>query len=345
VSDLRVAVVGGGIAGLSVAAHLAAAGIDATVYERHLPGPGRVEAGYGIQLSPNATRLLHRLGLLIPDAVRVAAIDVMRWDGTPVSHAVLGQAAEARYGAPYLTTTRAALHKALTRPARHGHRCTAVVERQKGVELSLVDGATVLVDLVIGADGIHSAVRKALVDDRPRDSGLTVHRGLAPAVPRPDPVVRVWLGPQAHLVCYPVTPSGPWNVVAVAPAGVPVEKAFDGWHPEARAVLDAAGALASSTLRDRAPLTRWCTGRIALTGDAAHAMLPFAAQGANQAIEDAATLAMCLRGAGVPEALTRYEQRRIPRLARVADLVRSNVDGKPDPDRDWLYGYDAEGDT
>jgi salicylate hydroxylase len=153
-------------------------------------------------------------------------------------------------------------------------------------------------------------------------------------------VVRVWLGPAAHLVCYPVTPSGPWNVVAVAPDGL---TAFAGWHPEARAVLDGAAPLAPFPLQDRAPLGRWCTRRIALAGDAAHALLPFAAQGANQAIEDAATLAACLRGTAVPEALQRYERKRIPRLARVAALVKSNVDGTPDPDRDWLYGYDAGG--
>ncbi len=340
-SDLRVAVVGGGIAGLSVAAHLAAVGIGATVHERSLHSG---HAGWGIQLSPNATRLLHRLGVVIPDAVPIATIEVLRWDGAPVERTVVGG-----YGAPYLTTTRAALHRALAGPVRHGQRCLGVVEREDEVELRL-DGDRLPADLVVGADGIHSTVRRALVDDRPRASGLTVHRGLAAAVPRPDPVVRVWLGPRAHVVRYPVAPDGPWNVVAVAPAGVPVGTAFDGWHAEARTVLDGAGALVASALHDRAPLDRWCTARIALAGDAAHALLPFAAQGANQAIEDAATLAVCLRGAGpaeVPEALRRYQARRVPRLARVAALVASNVDStRPvDPDRGWLYGYDAEGEA
>jgi salicylate hydroxylase len=369
-----VAVVGGGIAGLTVAIMLARAGIDCTVHEQT---DHSGQAGAGIQLSPNGTRLLRHAGLAAPLAavsVRPAAIELRRWrDGTILHRTELGATGELRYGAPYYTLHRAALHRLLaTRvgTVRGEHRCVGVTEHPDGVELRFSDGSTSRADLVVGADGLHSVVRASLVADRPRVCGLTVHRGLVSAsalrgsVLSRDPSVRIWLGPGGHVVSYPVS-AGAWNLVAVLPTGTELSDAYGGWDPLVHNLLGATGRLTGAPLYERPVAPRWCTRRIVLVGDAAHALLPFGAQGANQAIEDAAALAVCLRGvaaAAVPDALLRYERLRVPRLARVAAMVDANrdshhlADGPRQRRRDdaarveragsdahaWLFGYDAE---
>jgi salicylate hydroxylase len=231
-------------------------------------------------------------------------------------------------------------------------RCVGVAEYPDRVELHFADGSATGADLVLGADGLHSVIRAVLATDPVRHSGLTVHRGLIHTVrvPElgPEPAVRVWLGRGRHVVCYPI--SARWvNVVAVLPDGIPDPVTGFPHPPEPlRSVLRAARRTTPWPLADRAPLDRWCTARVALLGDAAHPLLPFAAQGANQAVEDAATLAACLRAAppgpaGIAEALRRYQRIRIPRLARVAALVHENTAGdRVTGDRTWLYNYDAE---
>src|SRR5262249_33733302 len=138
-----------------------------------------------------------------------------------------------------------------------------------------------------------------------------------------------------HVVCYPI--SGGWvNLVAALPDPLSdLPAAFAGWHEDVGNLLAAAGPTTSWPLYDRAPLARWCTDRVALVGDAAHPLLPFGAQGANQAIEDAAALAACLRDCGpadVSDALRRYESVRVPRLARVSEMVQDNADNHHLPD-------------
>jgi salicylate hydroxylase len=329
---------------------LARAGFPVTVYEQ---AAELTEVGAGLQVSPNASRLLHRAGLaghLAVTAVRPTAIEVRRLpDNAILARTELGAAAVDRYGAPYYTVHRARLHSGLldrvTDPIRLRHRCVAITEQPDRVELRFADGSTAVADLVLGADGLHSVVRAALATDTVRRSSLTVHRGLIHTGDLgTEPAVRVWLGRGRHVVCYPISPDC-LNVVAVLPHAVP--DPLTGF-PDAPAALRAVLPKAATRwpLADRVPLLRWCTGRIALLGDAAHPLLPFAAQGANQAIEDAATLAACLRAAGpdaVPEALRRYERIRIPRVARVAALVHKNTTGEHvADDRSWLYGYDAE---
>jgi salicylate hydroxylase len=382
VSGIRIAVVGAGIGGLSVAAFLARAGIACAVYERAV---ALGEVGAGIQLSPNGSRLLHRAGLtthLRAAAIRPAAIEVRRWrDNGTVARTELGAACEAEYGAPYYTLHRSVLYRGLldlvtgTDPdaVRPGHRCVAVHEYPDRVDLRFADGSSAGADLVIGADGLHSVVRGALTGDGVRFAGLTVHRGLVRADRVPaltaESRVLIWLGPERHVVCYPVA-AGWVNVVAASgcrteagPGPDPLGSAFAGWHRAVREVLTEVDAWTRWPLYDAAPLARWRTRRIALVGDAAHPLLPLGAQGANQAVEDAAALAACLRSglADVPAALQRYERVRIPRLARVRAMVRDNTvnhhlpDGSrqrlrdgPMPAREslraraWLYGYDAE---
>ncbi|OLE28398.1 MAG: hypothetical protein AUG44_07470 [Actinobacteria bacterium 13_1_20CM_3_71_11] len=357
-TELSIAVVGAGIAGLSVAAFLARAGYPCTVYEQAVE---LTEVGAGIQVSPNGSVLLHRIGLaghLADAALRPEAIEQRSWHGGLVARTAPGTT----YGAPYYTLHRARLHAGLlgaAGPVLMRKRCTGIREHRDRVELRFADSSTADADLVVGADGLHSSVRRALVADEPRDSGLTVHRGLI-AVPA-EPTVTVWYGPGAHVVRYPI-PGGLVNVVAVL--GADADPTFAAWPAPVRALVARLDPTTRAPLYDRPPLARWHTDRIVLVGDAAHPLLPLGAQGASQAIEDAAALAACLRrwGAGeVPRALRRYERVRMPRLAQLATMVRDNTanhhlpDGTAQrmrdaawrraaasPTRSWLHGYDAE---
>jgi salicylate hydroxylase len=380
----RIAIVGAGIGGLAAAAALARHGLHCVVFEQS----ERFEhVGAGIQLSPNSTRLLDRLGLLqrlSGVATRPDAIEVHRWeDSALIGRTVLGATCEYVYGAPYLTLHRADLHAALldaARPAdlRTGLRLAKLVERHDDVELHFADGSSEWADLVIGADGIRSVVRGAVVPDEPSYTGLTVHRGLVPAGRvtgrATDPVVRIWLGPGRHCVAYPVHGGRTISFAAVTAEVVPawgaagsvcdLVDAYAGWHADVLGLLSRADAVTRWALIESAPLIRWCTDRIALLGDAAHPLLPLGAQGANQAIEDAFGLAAHLRAAApgsMPEALRRYQRLRMARVAAVMASVRRNTedhhlaDGPAQRSRDheapwarslerlaWLYSFDAE---
>ena len=358
------AVVGGGIAGLTAAAALTRSGVECAVFEQ----ASLVGDGAGIQLAPNATRLLHRLGVRLSDvAVRPEAVELRRWDsGELIARTELGAVCEARYGAPYYTLHRADLHRALAAlvdTVSLGRRCVAVTEHADRVALDFTGGA-VDADMVVGADGIHSVVRATLDSSTAQPAGLAVHRGLfdADRLPwlRDRPAVRIWLGPGRHVVCYPVAGGARVSVTAVARSGALT--GYSGWHDNVREVLAVAAPMRTWTLDDRPPLSRWHTRRVAVIGDAAHPMPPLGAQGANQAIEDAVVLAGCLRGGpDLAAALRRFERLRKPRVARVVAWVRGNVrdhhvaDGAAQRRRDaaaprqrdldrqeWLYGYDAE---
>jgi len=384
--DLRIAVVGAGIGGLTVAAALRRAGLRCVVFEQ---APRLAEVGAGLQIAPNAARQLHRLGLarhLGRVAVRPEAIEMVRWDdGRRIMRMPLGAECERVFGAPYYTVHRAQLHQGLVDllepdTLQLGQRCRAVTERADGVELMFAGGGTVTADVVVGADGIHSVVRDQLVRDEPRYSGQTIYRGLLPAERVPElttpPGVRLWLGQEQHCVAYPVsagrlvsfaatTPAGTWRTESwVAPGRVAdLAAAYRGWHPQVQALIGAADAVTRWGLHDRATIDRWSSARITLVGDAAHPMLPFLAQGANQAIEDAVALVACLRSAGpsVAQALRRYQELRVPRTAEVHRRSRANnrtlhlSDGDEQRRRDqdlaldaelsaqeWLYGYDVE---
>ncbi|WP_165865599.1 FAD-dependent monooxygenase [Vallicoccus soli] len=370
---LRVAVAGGGLAGLCTAAALAADGAEVVVHER---ARRLEEVGAGIQLSPNATRHLRALGLgrhLRADRVGLPhGREVRRWDdGTVVQRTALGAACAGAYGAPYLTLLRPDLQAALLalagpRLVRTGSRVARVEESADGVGLVLEDGSLHEADVVVGADGIGSAVRAGLYADAPRPSGQLAHRGVVPVgALGPGPWAEravVWLAHDRHLVHYPVDGGRRVAWVATVPEGDGLD-GYAAWDPRVRALLAAgrreAAAVAARPLQDRRPRRRWSTARCTLAGDAAHAMLPFLAQGANQAVEDAAALAACLRDAGpggTATALAAYERRRAGRAARVVRASRAAArlpDPPPPPaarDDDgtaalagmaWLYGHDA----
>jgi salicylate hydroxylase len=341
----RIAVLGAGIGGLTAAAALLRQGFDVDVYEQ--AGELR-EAGVGLHLGSNGSRVLHRLGLageLDRSGVRPAALEVRAFDdGRVFTRQPMGPAWEAEHGAPYYTVQRADLLRLLATlvPERHlhlGRRCTGFAEDADGVRLSFERGPDAGADVLVGADGVHSVVRRAVAGPRPPlSSGTAAYRGVVPfdELPRlARDTMFVWAGPVSRLLAYPVDAGRLLTFVAVlpeegdaaeswsAPGDVrTVSEALEGWEPAVREIVAAIGTVGRWALRDRAPLDRWSTARVTLLGDAAHPMLPHHGQGANQAIEDAAALALCLgqapRGAHWSErALRRYELVRRPHTTRV----------------------------
>ena len=347
----QIAVVGGGIGGLSAALSLLRAGVDVHVYEQ--AGAFR-EVGAGVQISPNASRILHRLGLAGPLAatgVRPLAWHQRRWDdGRTLLRTPLAGAVETAFGAPHYQIHRADLLSALVDalpPERlHvGHRLTQLVDQGDRVEAEFDNGARIGVDALIVADGIHSRVRQILLGpESPRFTGCVAYRGLVPAERLAhldlEVTAQIWMGPGRHFIHYFVAGGRLVNCVAVIDQDAWTREswtergdvadalaAFAGWHQQVRAILGAVDETFVWGLFDRAPLPHWTVGRVTLLGDACHPMLPFMAQGAAQAIEDGATLAACLSRLGKPhiaEALRLYEAHRLPRASRRQAMSADN---------------------
>jgi salicylate hydroxylase len=391
---LRIAIVGGGLGGLAAALFLRNAGLDVSVYEQ---ASELREIGAGIVVPPNMVRPLAELGLvhgLSSFAVRLeAAFEYRRWrDGRVLSVQPMGEECVRLYGAHCYVAHRADLltlfQQALPPQLLHlDQRCVAVRQDDHEAELEFVSrggGQTrVRADVVIAADGIHSLIRETIAPQvNARFSGLCAFRCLVPAQKAPDmalrPVHTVWIGPGRHFVHYPVSGGRLVNIVAIVPAGdwrteswtaegkIPdLISEFETWDKRLGQLIGSANDTRRWALYDRTPLEKWTDGRIGLLGDAAHAMLPFFAQGAAQAVEDAAALADSLRSAdrgSVQQALQRYEAIRRPRASRVQLMsrgreVRNHLpDGQEQQQRDaelaagnplrdsaWLFGHDHDG--
>jgi salicylate hydroxylase len=349
--SLKIIIIGGGIGGTAAAHALLRAGCDVRVFEQV---EAKTEFGAGIQLSPNASRLLQRYGLgdsLKLCGVRPHAIEVRRWqDGSTLSLEELGDTIEQAYGAPYYHIHRADLLSVLSSalPAgvlQTGRRCMKAVPTDGGVRVAFEDGSQADGDVLVGADGIHSTVRRTLFgEERPRFSGNIAYRGLAPAARIAHLGVRRnstnWMGPGGHFVHYYVAGGKFLNFVAVSEQSSwereswtdrgsieDARRCYAGWHPQIHAILDAVDETFKWALFDRLPLETWSVGRITLLGDACHPMLPYMAQGAAQSIEDGATLAACLSGCSATDiapALKRYETLRKPRTASIQEAARGN---------------------
>lgn len=346
----RALIVGAGIGGLSAAIALARTGIRSQIVER-----ARVVSaeGAGIQLGPNATRILAEWGVL--DAVMEAAVQpehIRIFDGLSgkqLATVPLGDMARERYGAPYLTVHRADLHKALMDHVRGLEQVTlrrhfeaeGITKIGEAVTLRASGGVEIQGDMLIGADGIWSRVREDIAPGaKLRPAGKTAWRSLLdiPALPARfrEPFVGLWMSPQAHVVHYPVRGGKALNLIAVLSGctqgqgwstpgdAKEIARHFRGWPGEMRDLISCADSWRTWALADLRPLKSWSRGRITLLGDAAHPILPFLAQGGAMAIEDAAALATALEGRGrsIGEAFKAYETARIGRAAQVRAASR-----------------------
>ena len=380
---IRMAIVGGGLAGLAAANALVRFGIEAEVFEA---SPALGEVGAAVNIAPNATRALIAIGL----GEKIADVGLSS-PGIYTRNMQTGEFLEfndrrkaaARLGAPYYTFHRAdlldVLASGLDRRLVHlDHRLVGIEERSDRVELAFANGAKVEAQFVIGADGVRSVIRQALYgQDNPTYTGQMVWRALLNSgdVPRDvlEPTGHVqWVGPGCHLLAYYIRGEKLVNIVTQedtdkwveegwSTRGDPDEKRLSFPDPEPRLakLLSLVTDCSKWGLFTR-PLTQnWGRGRIQLIGDAAHAMLPNAGQGACQAFEDAYILARWLQASSNPlEAFTSFRRVRIPRVHGVQRLSFSNARFKHMHDSsaqkasiaagkgsvhgtaDWVWGYD-----
>jgi salicylate hydroxylase len=369
-NESTIGIVGAGIGGLVAGIALQRAGHDVVVFEQ---AKQFARVGADINLTPNAVRALDGLG--VGEAARVTAarpshrISRSYDSGEETSRLEMADSAEAKYGAPQLTIHRADLLAALADmfPAERvalGKRAQSITPDAEGVELRFEDGSSARVGLLIGADGIHSAVRSAMFGaESPRFTGIVAYRAVVPAervagVPNLGAFTKWWgPNPQSQIVTFPLnrgrdififatTPQDSWQLESwTAPGSVDeLREQYVAYHPEARALLDACDTVLKTALYERDPMPAWARGRMALLGDAAHPMLPFMAQGAGMAIEDAVVLARHLEGVAMSDAaaaLKRYEQARIERASQVQLGSRGNNWLREGGNADWVYGYDA----
>ncbi|MDR2297030.1 MAG: FAD-dependent monooxygenase [Comamonas sp.] len=373
-TGLKIGIVGGGIGGLAAANALHGSGHEVTVFEQ---SKQYLRVGADINLTPNAVRALDGLGEGIAAAVRASAARPTHrisrtWDsGEETSRLTMGNEAERQYGAPQLTIHRADLLATLADAFPSGQvqfarRVNRIAQTDTGVSVEFADGTRVDgLDALIGSDGIHSVVRTALFGaESPRFTGVVAFRTVVPTervrhVPDIGAFTK-WWGPtsDSQIVTFPLnqgrdtfifatTAQESWHEESWTTEGSVTELRgfYAGFHPHARALLDACDSVLKTALYERDPLPQWSHGRVSLLGDASHPMMPFMAQGAGMAIEDAVVLARNLdaaQGAAeVPQALQNYEAMRKQRTSEIQIGSRGNNWLRAGGNADWVYGYDA----
>ncbi len=392
---LKTIVVGGGIGGLTAALCLHHFGHQPVVLERAVE---LEEVGAGLQVSPNGMQVFQALGLaeaIGAMAFRPEALEMrMGRSGRRVFSIPVADEAIRRWGAPYLHIHRADLVEALRArlaalvpgALRVGAEVTAYEQGPKRAQVRLSDDTVLDGDVVIGADGIHSIIRtRMLGPDAPEFTGNVAWRAVVP-IERlgdlaPPPTACVWVGPARHAVTYRLRGGQLANLVGVVEHSGWSDEAwtaqgtreqaladFAGWHPVVTNLIERADTHFRWALFDRKPLPHWSDGRVALLGDACHPMLPFMAQGAVMAIEDAWVLAACVSAGGddIAAALQRYFDMRIARTTRIQAAAWGNMatfhqrtrlaqaatygpmwlaghlaPGIVHSRQDWIYGHDV----
>jgi salicylate hydroxylase len=350
----RVIIVGGGIGGLTAALAFHAFGWKVDVLER---APALSEVGAGIQISPNGMKVFRALGIedqVAQNAFQPKALE-MRFgrSGRQIFEIEARQAIYERWGAPYLHLHRADLVATLTelllaRQPSSVHLnavCTGYENTGDAVRATLASGEVLEADLLVGADGIHSIIRTQMLGpDRPEFTGNTAWRAVVPMEIlgdlAPPPTACIWVGARKHAVTYRlrggtlanfvgIVESDDWTSESWTEAGTKdqVLSDFAGWHPVITKLIESAGAHYRWALFDRKPLDQWVDGRAVLLGDACHPTLPFQAQGAVMAIEDAYLLAMLCSDDqyDMAEALKLYFETRLPRTSSVQAASRGNA--------------------
>lgn len=349
----HVLIAGGGIGGLTAALALLRRGFDVSVFEQ---APELKEIGAGVQLGPNGVRVLFELGLKEPAmrlGVDAQAKEVRVWNtGKTWPLFNLGQESLQRYGFPYLMMHRADLHRMLLDEiVRLKPDACIINSRAKGFEqtdnevtLLLDDGRQFRGDVLVGADGLHSAIRKTLFGpDQPRFTGGCCWRGIIETARLPEhlrrPVGVNWIGPNGHVILYPLRAGQLLNFVghverdnwageSWTEKGSPDELRADyqGWHDDIQTIVSAVEIPYKWALFLREPLPVWSVGRVTLLGDACHATLPYLAQGANMAIEDGMVLARALAQIdNTQEALVRYQNARVQRTTQIVRKSSENL--------------------
>lgn len=349
-------ITGAGIGGLSCALSLMRAGHKVEIYEQ---AQQLTEAGAGLQLSPNATRVLWNLGLEQSIMAHADRSERMGFydsrTGAALYTAGLGADIAARHGFPYLHCHRQDLLnslkeavEAIDRDAIHlGCDVVGIEQSEQSVCITFAGGTSRAGAALIGADGLRSMIRKWLLQDEIRqcdlgNAGTTAYRALVPAdcvnAAALTPETRVWAGPGRHFVHYPLRGGSVINVIAVikqnsaeqeswgTPANPDIlRKNFGHWPDPVAALVAGIDECLKWPLYDHPPLPFWSQGKITLLGDAAHPMLPFMAQGAAQAIEDAAVLTRALaKYDDYQTAFQNYQRVRLPRTAAIQSLSRRN---------------------
>src|SRR6478735_8333049 len=341
----RIAVIGGGIGGCTAAHALLQKGFDVQVYEAQ---PELKEIGAGVALGPNAMKALRSIGL--EQAVRDIGYQgeyqyLLSWKTARVISKTPRADAEKRFGAAGCTVHRADLLDVLSArlPSERLHLGARGAEAGTNGDVAwakLRDGTEIEADAIIGADGIHSAVRASLFGaDAPRFTGKICYRSVIPVDDVPGPPIQdgPWLGPHGAIVIYRVRRGELINVVAhhdddtykheswisECDRQEPIQR-YGKWHESLKRLFSASQVWYKWALYDRDPIPRWTRGRVTVLGDAAHPMLPYLGQGACQAIEDGAVLATALtaEAADPVTGLARYERTRRPRASRVVLAAR-----------------------
>jgi 6-hydroxynicotinate 3-monooxygenase len=361
----RIAVVGAGLGGLTVAGFLQRAGFATTVYEQ---APTFSRIGAGIILSANATKVLRRLGLepdLVETGIKPECYISRAWDTGATMYEIWFDAAkEERFGGTYLNVHRGDLHAVLEKGVAPGsiafdHRLVALEKRSDAFRLIFENGTTVEADLVIGADGIRSQVRDVLLGpEPPRFAGAVAHRAIFPAERLRGfkiPDCTKWWGRDRHILAYFMTsrrdevyvigviPAASWDSDATS---LPCSReqlitAFADFHGDLLRVLDAVQDVSLWPIYDRERNDRWSGDRIVLMGDACHPVPPFMAAGGAMAVEDAAILSRCLAMFDHPaDAFRCYEATRIPRVGDVQRISLENSWMRGPTETDWFYCYD-----
>jgi salicylate hydroxylase len=348
----RILIAGAGIGGLTAALALLKRGFDVRVYEQ---ASELREPGAGVQIAANGSRPLIDLGLrdaLTRVAVEPTGKEVRLWStGQTWKLFDLGDDSIRRFGAPYWMLHRGDLQRVLVEAVLNERpdaivldaKAIGCVQNKQEAILELADGRSIPCEVLIGADGVHSAIRQALFgSEKPSFTGILAWRGLVPLHVLPSDVRRLvgtnWVGPGGHVVTYPVrggellnfvgmAERDDWRVESWTERGTTTEcmHDFKGWHPIIHEIIRKIEVPFKWALLGREPLTSWSVGRISLLGDAAHPTLPFFAQGANMAIEDGVVLARCLEDSSddVASALARFERAR---LQRTSAIVRGSAD-------------------
>ena len=368
---LSIAIVGAGIGGLAAATLLRRAGHEVHVFEQ---AAQFARVGAGIQMAPNAMKVLRLLGVeeqLVNKAFQADYALSRAWDtGEPSSELPLGESVAQEFGAPYLFLHRADLHAAIASLVSSDNvhlnmKLKFFDQKASGVDLHFTNGVMIKADAVIGADGVHSLIRTQMLGpERPRFTGKVAYRTTFPASRiqglNMAPVRTKWWGADRHMVVYFVTRNrdelyfvtsvpekADWMTPESWSAKGDLEElraAYAGFHPEVQAILQACPEVYKWALFEREPLPRWSEGRVALLGDACHPMTPYMAQGAASALEDAAILSRVLTGVeadGLDAAFKLYEAIRKPRASAIQSSSSANtwLKGKTDPA--WVYGYDS----